>query len=217
MSKSPTSNHVAIATVWLIDGRTVGETWLREHEVWLSDGEMNRYSRFVREERKRQFLIGRILLRHAVSELAGTPSKSIHVVEQPNLAPKLEGIAPMPWFSISHSGPWIACATSSQTAVGLDIEMMDAGRDLIGLAEQVFGAEAEAITRLQGTARLTAFYEAWSRKEAGYKLDVICNCAPIKNYTVLSHPEVSIVLCSALPLEKALIRNIAAENILLSS
>ncbi len=213
MSKSPTSNTAVIATVWLFDSRTVDDAWFREHADRLSDGEAERYSRFVRKERKRQFLIGRMLLRHAVGRLVDLPASLIKVIERPGHAPKLEGMESEPWFSISHSGPWIACATSAHSAIGLDIEVMDAGRDLIGIAEQTFDAKkANAIASLKEDARVGAFYEAWCQKEAAYKLQSICDGETNKHYLALPYPEVSIVVCSAFPIEKAFIQNVVAEE-----
>lgn len=213
MSKSPTSNSVVSATVWLVDSRTVGDAWFQEHVGWLSDGEAERYSRFVRKERQHQFLIGRMLLRHAISKLINVPFRSIGVIEQPGLPPKLEGMKSRPWFSISHSGPWIACATSGQTAIGLDIEVRNAERDLIGLAEQAFDAEkAKAITAMQDEARVDAFYDAWCEKEAAYKLEAICHGETGRHCLTLPHPEIAIVVCSAFPAEKVLVQNVVAED-----
>jgi 4'-phosphopantetheinyl transferase len=74
-------------------------------------------------------------------------------------------------FSISHSGSWVACAVSLRSPVGLDIECIDAGRDVVALAEQVFDAATAAEVRgCAGAARLQAFYRHWCLYEAGIKL-----------------------------------------------
>lgn len=171
---------------------------------WLTAAEVERYRRFVRPERQRQFLIGRLLLRHALGNLLGVHPQAISLTERPGLAPLLNWESSPHGFSLSHSGPWIACAVSAQTALGLDIEMMDSQRDLVALGEQVFdAAEAAAISALADDVRAAAFYELWSRKEASYKLASTSTTGMEENWFVLAHPDISIVLCSMLPLKTA--------------
>ena len=57
------------ATLWLLDGSRVTEDDVAFFVQQLGAGEANRYGRFKRKERKRQFLLGRMLLRFAVSRL----------------------------------------------------------------------------------------------------------------------------------------------------
>jgi 4'-phosphopantetheinyl transferase len=206
LSKPPTSKSAA--TIWLADGRIVDDGELAQHVDWLTADEATRYRRFLRPLRQRQFLLGRILLRIALGDLLGIEARSISLSERPGLAPLLHGVVPVPGFSIAHSGPWVACAVSADAALGLDIEMLDATRDLTALAEQVFSAEeTQQINRQQGAARIQAFYELWSRKEAAYKLASVAAPNAAAHYAALAHPEVSIVLCSAQALSAVAIRN----------
>jgi 4'-phosphopantetheinyl transferase len=105
--------------------------------------------------------------------------------------------APAPFFSLSHSGRWVACALSADTPLGLDIEMLDSGRDVLALAAQAFGAGAASrLAALPPAARSGAFYRLWSEREALYKLG---DC-PAPACVSLAHADLSIVLCSAQPL-----------------
>jgi 4'-phosphopantetheinyl transferase len=208
LSKSPANDGTPVATVWLVDGRTVDdEIILLSCLGWLNPAETERYRRFLRPERQRQFLIGRILLRHALGDLLEVPPQKISLTERVTQAPLLNWPSPTPGFSLSHSGPWIACAVSMQTMLGLDVEMKNADRDLIALGEQAFDAgDAALIKAKQGEDRIAIFYELWSKKEASYKLASTCGSNVNENYIVLSHPEISIVLCSEQPLAAAPIR-----------
>ncbi|MCX7220050.1 MAG: 4'-phosphopantetheinyl transferase superfamily protein, partial [Burkholderiales bacterium] len=172
------ANSPACATIWLLDGRKVSEAMLAASLAWLNADEQQRYARFIRPERQRQFLLGRWLLRRMLAEsLALTPSQIV-LHERPHNAPLLllDTGLPLPHFSLSHSGPWIACALSMQSALGLDIELLDGERDLAGLAEQIFdSSELASFKALPEAEKCLSFYQAWSSKEAHCKLR--CNAA----------------------------------------
>lgn len=204
LSKSPTSVASPVATVWLVDSRTVDDEKLLQHISWLNADELQRYQRFLRLERQRQFLTGRILLRFALGKLLGVAPASISLSERPGHAPLLNWPQSAPGYSISHSGPWVACAVSAHTSLGLDIELLDAERDLPALAEQAFDADVAALLGSKtGCDRVHAFYALWSEKEARYKLASTTGISSNGSCIGLPHADLSIVLCSAQPLQQA--------------
>lgn len=188
------------AHIWLVDGRDLSDADLAGFRALLDAGEALRHQRFVRPERQRQFLIGRVLLRQAVGRLMGVAPHTVRLGERVGQAPLLtldDATLALPFFSISHSGRWVACAVSADTALGLDIEVIDAARDLVALAGHAFGAaSAAALAALPDAARAARFYRLWSEHEARYKLGECA--APV--CVSLAHPELSVVLCSALAL-----------------
>ena len=161
-----------VTFLWLLDAGTWSDAVLDGYADWQSEGERLRCARFVRPERRRQFIAGRVLLRHALGRLLGVAPRSIALRERPGNAPALEMPGPANvGFSISHSGPWVACAASTVCRLGLDIERIDARRDVLALAEQALGAEALAeLQMLQGEERVHAFYRMWCLHEARIKL-----------------------------------------------
>ena len=189
-----------VAAVWLIDARGISGAALDPARAWLGASEAARYQRFVRPRRQRQFLIGRILLRQALGRLLGVPAATLGLIECPGAAPQLvlpDPTLAMPGFSLSHSGDWIACAVSADTALGLDIEVIDAVRDIDALAGQAFDAGQVAyLSSLDGAVRRNTFYRMWSEQEARYKLG---ECAA-PSCIALAHASLSVVLCSAQPL-----------------
>jgi len=198
LSKSPANDVEPVAAIWLLDGRIVSDQQLLPYLTWLSPGEAERYRRFIRPQRQRQFLLGRILLRSLLGQALNRPPSAISLLERSGQAPMLLGMETTPYFSLSHSGDWIACALSMQTPVGLDIEMLNPQRDFLALSEQALDEDDTAlIAQLQGDARVKTFYECWSRKEALYKLASTDASASAQHCINLSHPEISIVLCSA--------------------
>jgi 4'-phosphopantetheinyl transferase len=158
--------------LWLVDSAALPGAALEAGLRWLGEAERLRHARFVRAERSRQFVAGRVLLRMAIGALLGVAPRTVELLERPGNAPALAfPERPGLGLSISHSGPWVACAASLEAPLGLDIERIDPARDLVALAEQAFGAEAAAqLAALDEAARLHAFYRQWCRYEAHIKL-----------------------------------------------
>lgn len=190
-------------TLWLVDIGALEAASIDSFAARLGAGEAARYARFARPLRQRQFLLGRMLLRHAVGTLLGVPAVTVGALEQPGQAPRLllaDAASAAPFFSLSHSGDWVACAVSRDTPLGLDIEVMDASRDVSALAALAFDAgQCASLAGLPDAARVPAFYRLWSETEARHKLGPLGpNPAPV--CIGVPHESLSIVLCSAAPL-----------------
>ena len=197
LTTAPQSGSV----LWLIDGRKLSDDQLERCIFWLNTEELARYRRFIRSQRQRQFLIGRSLLRAALGKLCKVAPSDISLSERIANAPLLNWPTTAPFFSISHSGPWVACAVSQNFAVGLDIEVKNPIRDLDALAAHAFDeTEMAQFSQLVGDERLNFFYELWSHKEARYKLlsniDSNNKSKSTAHCIALRHPELSVVLCS---------------------
>jgi 4'-phosphopantetheinyl transferase len=198
--------------VWLVDIGDIGgigeldedtaetSSGLASCLALLGSAEMQRYRRFVRAQRRRQFLAGRLLLRYAASLLLDVAPQALSVTERTGQAPLLsldDGRRP-PFFSLSHSGRWVACAISAGHPVGLDIEVMRGDRDLPALAGQAFGtAGAQELAALPAAEYLAAFYQRWSRQEACFKLGDAGADGAAPVCIDLPHPALSFVVCSA--------------------
>jgi 4'-phosphopantetheinyl transferase len=161
-------------TLWLLDGSLVHEDDIEFFAKQLGASEARRYDAFRRQERKRQFLLGRMLLRFAVSRLLSLPPDTLGVVERDGNAPRLvlaDSQSAQPSFSLSHSGDWVACAVSLDAILGVDIEFNDPTRNIFEVSHMAFHAN-ECLRLLQQSeaARLSAFYQLWCTREAVYKL-----------------------------------------------
>ncbi|MFZ6870876.1 4'-phosphopantetheinyl transferase family protein [Undibacterium sp. Di27W] len=178
----------------MLDTSTLTDLALQSYQHYLNVDEALRYQRFVRRERQRQFLAGRVLLRRSLGQLLKVPHTSLRLIEQRNNAPLLDWPdSPDIGFSLSHSGNWVACAVSATSRLGLDIELLNPARDFSALALHVFDAEENACLNQQDQAdRMHDFYRLWTSKEAHIKLNV-----PSAQCIQLAHTELSITLCSA--------------------
>jgi 4'-phosphopantetheinyl transferase len=167
----------------------------------LSDSERAR--EFARPQRRRQFVAARALLRIAAGALLDVPPQSVAFGGQAGRAPWL--VAPavaLPGVSVSHSGSWVACAISGDTALGVDIEVKDPARDVAALAEQAFdAATCGRLAALPPARRMEAFYAEWSAQEARVKLGV-----PAAACIALPHAQLAIALCGAQALAPPVLR-----------
>lgn len=187
--------QAAYATIWLANVDGLSGELVSEWAGALTAGEQQRYRAFVREQRQRQFVAGRVMLRRAIELAADVPRDAVQIEEQLGKAPIVTlGVrARTPSFSISHSGPWVACAVSRESAVGLDLEVRDPQRDIAALAAKAFGAvEANRLMALPEPERAEEFYAAWCVAEAKFKLG-----QQAESCHHIEHRQVAIALCAA--------------------
>lgn len=151
----------------------------------LSVDEARRAEGMTREAPRRQFVIGRGLLRYLLADRLGVAAEEIRFVYdgsgKPRLAPVAQGgAAKAPAeFSLSHSGDLVVFAvcwedgprasdeSSGPRDVGVDIEWTGRARDYDGIVRR-FATEIERqeYFALPPTLREAAFYRWWTRKEA---------------------------------------------------
>ena len=178
--------------LWLTNIDALPDTVLFEYCAWLGRDEQQRLASFRRGQRRRQFVAGRTLLRLALASLLRVEPWRIRLAERPGAAPLLmspvhDGVG----FSISHSGAWVGCAVNATSRVGLDIEAIDPGRDLDGLAEHAFSAADRAwLASRPPESRVRDFYALWSSAEARFKL----GAEPAATFEI-AHEHLSIALC----------------------
>jgi 4'-phosphopantetheinyl transferase len=157
-------------TIYLLDRRDAGREVLAASERRLSPEDRRRHAGFDPAVRREQFLLGRALLRWAVARAIGGEPGALEITRRADGRPRV--VAPgasTPRFSLSHSGDWVACAVHPATAVGVDVECMDATRDLTGIGALAFGADEQSWL-LRQPALSAAFYRLWTGREALTKL-----------------------------------------------
>jgi len=149
-------------------------------EDLLDAAEQARASRFRQEIHARRYRRGRTLMRSVLAELSAQPPSSLRIDEgphgKPQLAPLPPGAGPAWHFNLSHSGPWALLAAWQGSPLGVDLEVLDhgkqdgpdAGDD--ALARRVMTAAEHAEFSLTPPGeRAHAFLRTWTRKEACLK------------------------------------------------
>jgi 4'-phosphopantetheinyl transferase len=140
------------------------ETWVTE----LAPDCVLRLARISHPGRRAQFILGRLLLRHALSARFGLAADDWRL-DATLGKPRLVGDG-VPEISLSHSRHLVACAVAPK-AIGLDVEYCRE-RDFAALAAQFCGpAELHRFLLLPIAERSAAFYRIWTRMEATFKLN----------------------------------------------
>nr|BAP47693.1 polyunsaturated fatty acid synthase PfaE [Aureispira marina] len=134
---------------------------LTELLLLLPDSVKERTLRYQQPQDAYNFVLGRLLLQQALLEKGGAAEELEAIQYSSNQKPWLPSLN----FNISHSQEWVACAFSSEQAVGLDIEVprplkKTHFRHCFSLKEW------DEITADVG---MHTFYQYWTAKEAVLK------------------------------------------------
>jgi 4'-phosphopantetheinyl transferase len=109
-------------------------------------------------------------LRRVLSRYLDLPAAEIHLANGEHGKPRLADPESGLQFNLSHSGSLALVAVSRGLEVGVDVEKLEPGRDLVALAARVLEPEeAEAVRAATGEDRARVFYELWTRHEARLK------------------------------------------------
>ena len=118
---------------------------------------------------RRRFIVSRGLLRQVLASRSGVAPNEFTLDAGEHGKPAvLDGDATGRQFNLSHSGGWWLLATTD-SPVGVDLEMADRAVDAARLAARVFTPGEQAALQLAGAdaaAARAVFLDCWTRKEA---------------------------------------------------
>ena len=137
----------------------------------LSDAERQRADSFVTEDGKDHFKQRRAFRRYCGAFALGSPRPLSQIVfqETEKGRPYLPDL-PDFWFSFSSCRFGFLGAWSSIHGIGVDLEDQTRNVEAAELSQRYFSeAEAKAVERVGGLARLRTFFQLWSLKEAALK------------------------------------------------
>lgn len=156
--------------LWLLDPQGVDEAQLRACEAALAADEQQRAQRFLVESARRQFVMARALLRHALSRQAQVAPRDWIFGANPFGKPHVAHPehARLLSFNVSHTHGLVACVVAPPgVEVGIDVECRARELDFPGLAEQLFSAqERTRLAQLEGESAREYFFAIWTLKEA---------------------------------------------------
>lgn len=131
----------------------------------LSPDEHFKADRYLKEQDRNRFTIGRGALREILASYMGISAAAIQFDAGINKKPF--AIAdPQLCFSISYSSDWLLIAVSNKD-VGVDIEFIDSDFSSDEVAHEYFSAAELNYLDTQHTN--SSFYKLWTRKEAFLK------------------------------------------------
>jgi 4'-phosphopantetheinyl transferase len=157
--------------VWHCFPNSIGRGQISRYLSALSRGEIARYRRMRSAERRLQFLLGRSLIRHALSHYTNTPACSWRFASNEHGRPAVDW--PRAYrnihFSLSHTSGLIAMAVSPIAEIGIDVENIARPVEISDVADLVFTqGELQRISRCSSQER-ERFFELWTLKEAYIK------------------------------------------------
>jgi 4'-phosphopantetheinyl transferase len=138
----------------------------------LDEDERARASRFHFEKHRRNFIVGRGVLRLLLGRYLETPPADVRFSYGAQGKPALSGehSASSLRFNASHSGELALYAFVKECEVGVDVELVKGDFATEEIAERFFSAsEIEALRVLPAIEKPAGFFRCWTRKEAYIK------------------------------------------------
>jgi 4'-phosphopantetheinyl transferase len=142
---------------------------------------------------RRQFLIGRALVHHALSQRAPAPPGgwrlAIGPAGKPELAPGAAATARLR-CNLSHTQEMVACAVAVDVDVGIDVERIVPARADRRFADELFSPlERAALDALPPREQPARFFAYWTLKEAYLKARGVGLAAPLTGFSFLIAPD----------------------------
>ena len=145
---------------------------VRGESALLSDPELQRASRFARDEDRGRFIQARATLRRLLGSRLRIPPRTVDLVVTPHgkpaLAPQLRRSGLQ--FNVSHCAKIAAFGFSWGREIGVDVEALRPVPEADSIARQFFSPrEVEAYLALPAADRRLGFFNCWTRKVAFVK------------------------------------------------
>ena len=134
----------------------------------LSVSEIKRLRRIKNENKHREYLLSRALMRHALSQHFQLPESEWQFIEQSGSPPIIKNLPENIYLSLSHSGGFVCFAIYS-SPIGIDIEVINHQRNFLALAEAFMNDEELDCLAQNASTQASDFYRIWCAKEAYYK------------------------------------------------
>lgn len=154
---------------------------------WLTDGELQRYHRYQFDRHRKQLLLGRALLRVALSSYDSSITPSAWKFSQNDYGkPAISETqnSKSIYFNLSHSSQRIALVVARFPDIGVDIELSSKERRVEAIAERFFSPlEVTALLSLPKERQLDRFYDLWTLKEAYIKACGMGLAIPLQHFS----------------------------------
>jgi len=159
--------------IWVTEAETIeNPALIRAYHRLMNAKEATRQARFHFPKHRHQFLVGRALIRTTLSRYASVAPENWTFVEneygRPELAPEHADIPIR--FNLSHTDGLIVFAVVSGRELGVDVENITRGGDLVPIADRFFSkAEVADLHTVPPARQEDRFFDYWTLKEAYIK------------------------------------------------
>lgn len=132
----------------------------------LTDAERERFAKFYFPADREQRTVARGRLRQLLGCYLGIPPEEVRLRYANYGKPSLDANQTLR-FNVSHAGGWALFAFTPAVEIGVDLEPVNRELNLEGIVSHFFSpAEIPVILRQPEREKATAFFRAWTRKEA---------------------------------------------------
>jgi 4'-phosphopantetheinyl transferase len=152
----------------------------------LEPGEQTKQRRFHFEKHRHAYLITRAAVRTLLSRYTGLPATDLRFEEneygRPHLRPDCnpENLH----FNISHTDGLIVVAVVRNREIGVDVEYIQRGGDLINIADRYFSEqEVKDLHKLPDREHIDRFFDYWTLKESYIKARGMGLSIPLGQFT----------------------------------
>jgi 4'-phosphopantetheinyl transferase len=154
--------------IWRAPNEVEEQDYPKLNEL-LSADEVERARKFRFERHRRQYVIGRSLLRILIAAYLQTDARSIRFHYTPKGKPELAPAdnASGLHFNVAHSGRIILLGFTRNRRIGIDVEEIRKDVEIDEIAQRFFSvSEQRCLASLPLSQRYDAFFRCWTRKEA---------------------------------------------------
>ena len=162
------------------------EALLARYHGFLNPEEAHQQQRFHFERHRHQYLITRAVIRSLLSRYHPSVAPAEWCFEKnqygrPHLDPKHH--SPLR-FNISHTEGLIACALVLDREIGVDVENLSRGGDLVDIADRFFSpAEVADLHRVPAEGQSDRFFDYWTLKESYIKARGMGLSIPLEQFS----------------------------------
>ncbi len=140
-------------------------------QAYLSPDEQRSYAQLLREPKRTEFLLGRVLVRRILGAILDIAPPDIRLIVMEGGKPALPpfgAYAVPPSFNLSHSNGYLLCGVTQYGAIGIDVEWLGSYKEHI--ARRFFHPDEQRwLQELEPSQRAGGFYHLWTVKEACIK------------------------------------------------
>jgi 4'-phosphopantetheinyl transferase len=138
----------------------------------MNADETAQQKRFHFERHRHQYLITRAMIRTLLARYTGIPAKDLvfqkNEYGRPELIPEQRKL-PI-HFNLSHTDGLIACGVVLKREIGVDVEDITRGGDLVKIADRFFSPmEVHDLNTVEESRQEARFFDYWTLKESYIK------------------------------------------------
>lgn len=158
------------------------------YRSWLDEQERIHYRDLKFPEHRHEYLVAHALLRSCLSYYGERQPWEWSFVKNAYGRPEIQtkrGAPPMR-FNLSHTDGLVVCAVTRSADIGVDVERVTLGEDLVAVANISFTSEEIAcLSQWKGIDWQKRFFELWTLKEAYVKARGLGLSLPLQQFSFL--------------------------------